>query len=36
MYISRSHLLFYENLKENGQVVKAIREYKANPQNPRH
>ena len=32
MYISRSQLLFYEDLKEDGQVVKAIREYKVNPQ----
>lgn len=31
MFISRSQLLFYENLKENGQVVKAIRDYKINP-----
>lgn len=32
MYLSRSQVLFYENLKEDGQVVKAIREYKVNPQ----
>jgi hypothetical protein len=24
--------LFYENLKEDGQVVQAIKNYKANPQ----
>lgn len=32
MFISRSQLLFYENLKENSQVVKAIRDYKITPQ----
>lgn len=31
MYISRDKVLFWENLKEEGQVVKAIREYKKNP-----
>ena len=32
MYISRDKVLFWENLKEDGQVVKAIREYQKNPQ----
>jgi hypothetical protein len=32
MYISRDQVLFWENLKEDGQVVKAIREYQKNPQ----
>lgn len=31
MYISKDKVLFWENLKEDGQVVKAIREYKKNP-----
>lgn len=30
MYISRDKVLFWENLKDDGQVVKAITEYKAN------
>ncbi|MCA9323537.1 hypothetical protein KC992_00355 [Candidatus Saccharibacteria bacterium] len=30
MYIARSQVLFWENLKDDGQVVKAITEYKAN------
>lgn len=34
MKINRDHILFYEDLKEDGQVVKAIKEYQANPQNP--
>lgn len=32
MIISKAHLTFWENLKEDGQVVKAIQEYKK--QNP--
>lgn len=32
MIISKAHLTFWENLKEDGQVVKAIAEY--NKQNP--
>ena len=31
MFISRDKVLFWENLKEDGQVVKAIREYQKNP-----
>jgi hypothetical protein len=31
MHINRDQILFYEDLKEDGQVVKAIRDYKANP-----
>jgi hypothetical protein len=31
MFISRDKVLFWENLKESGQVVTAIREYKKNP-----
>lgn len=31
MYINKDHVLFWENLKEDGQVVKAIREYQKNP-----
>lgn len=31
MHISRSQILFYEDLKSDGQVVKAIEAYKANP-----
>lgn len=31
MKINRDHILFYEDLKEDGRVVKAIREYQANP-----
>jgi hypothetical protein len=31
MFISKDKVLFWENLKEDGQVVKAIREYKKNP-----
>ncbi len=31
MYIARDKVLFWENLKEDGQVVKAIREYQRNP-----
>lgn len=31
MHISRSQVLFYEDLKSDGQVVKAIADYKANP-----
>lgn len=30
MYISRDKVLFWENLKDDGQVVKAITEYKKN------
>ncbi len=32
MKINREHILFYENLKEDGQVVQAIKNYKANPE----
>ena len=31
MYINRDSVMFWENLKEDGQVVKAIREYQKNP-----
>jgi hypothetical protein len=31
MHISRTQVLFYEDLKSDGQVVKAIQSYKANP-----
>lgn len=31
MHISRAQILFYEDLKSDGQVVKAIDAYKANP-----
>ena len=31
MYISKDKVLFWENLKNDGQVVKAITEYKKNP-----
>jgi hypothetical protein len=31
MHISKSQILFYEDLKSDGQVVKAIEAYKANP-----
>lgn len=31
MYINRNSVMFWENLKEDGQVVKAIREYQKNP-----
>jgi len=31
MHISRAQILFYEDLKDDGQVVKAIESYKANP-----
>lgn len=31
MFISKDKVLFWENLKEDGQVVKAITEYKKNP-----
>lgn len=31
MKINRDHIMFYENLKENGQVVQAIRQFQANP-----
>jgi hypothetical protein len=31
MFISKDKVLFWENLKEGGQVVTAIREYKKNP-----
>jgi len=31
MHISRSQILFYEDLKSDGAVVKAIAAYKANP-----
>jgi hypothetical protein len=32
MFISRDKVLFWENLKEDGQVVKAIREYQKDPE----
>ena len=31
MFINRSEVQFWENLKDDGQVVKAITEYKKNP-----
>ncbi len=31
MHISRTQILFFEDLKNDGQVVKAIESYKANP-----
>lgn len=31
MFINKDQVLFWENLKESGQVVTAIREYKKNP-----
>jgi hypothetical protein len=31
MHISKAQLLFYEDIKEEGQVVKAIKDYQANP-----
>lgn len=31
MYVNRDSVMFWENLKEGGQVVKAIREYQKNP-----
>lgn len=31
MYVNRSSVMFWENLKEGGQVVKAIRDYQKNP-----
>lgn len=34
MYISRDKVLFWENLKDDGQVVTAIKEFKANGDNP--
>ena len=30
MMINRDHILYWENLKENGSVVRAIRQYQAN------
>ena len=33
MHISRAQILFYEDLKSDGSVVKAITDYKNNPQN---
>lgn len=32
MYISRSQVLFWENLKDDGKVTKAIKDYKAGGQ----
>ncbi len=32
MKINRDQILFYEDIKEDGQVVKSIREYQANPE----
>lgn len=34
MYVNRDAVMFWENLKEDGQVVKAIREYQKNPTPP--
>ncbi len=31
MHINRDHILFFEDLKADGQVVTAIKDYKANP-----
>ncbi len=31
MHISRSQILFYEDMKSDSQVIKAIQSYKANP-----
>lgn len=31
MKINRDHILFYEDLKEDGKVVQTIREYQKNP-----
>lgn len=31
MFINKSAVLFWENLKDDGQVVKAIKEYQKNP-----
>lgn len=31
MYVNRDSVMFWENLKEGGQVVKAIRDYQKNP-----
>ncbi len=31
MKINREHILFYEDMKDDGQVMKAIREYQKNP-----
>lgn len=31
MHINRDHILFYEDLKTDGQVVQAINSYKSNP-----
>jgi hypothetical protein len=31
MYVNKDSVMFWENLKEDGQVVKAIREYQKNP-----
>ena len=30
MYINKSSVMFWENLKSSGQVVKAIQQYQAN------
>jgi hypothetical protein len=30
MYIRKDHVMFWENLKDDGQVVTAIREYQKN------
>ena len=32
MHINRSQILFYEDMKEDGKVFQAMKEYKANPQ----
>lgn len=31
MFVNKDSVMFWENLKEDGQVVKAIREYQKNP-----
>jgi hypothetical protein len=34
MKLNRDQILFYEDIKEDGRVMKAIREYQANPPKP--
>lgn len=34
MYVAKDNVMFWENLKEDGQVVKAIREYQKNGAQP--
>ncbi len=31
MFITKEHVLFYEDMKADGKVMQAIKEYKANP-----